>query len=80
MKRNGVCEQDETVEISVIVPGRIPMDLRLPLRGTARALQELFVALAQCSRAPEIEVTGASCCWTFSQDGTRVHLLVDREE
>ena len=72
-------EKTSKIEVSVTVPGRMPLEIRLPLSGSTKALEELFFALAQCARGEQIEVAGGSCCWTFSQNGaTTIHLLIDK--
>jgi hypothetical protein len=67
------------VEVALTVPGRIPLDIRLALNGSRKALEELFIMLAQCARSDEIEVTGGTRAWSFTQNGTTVHLVVDGE-
>ena len=77
MEEQIAVDKDQRIEVSLNVPGRIPLDIRLALKGSARALEELFIALARSSSQGEIGVAGGSCCWTFSRRGGTVHLLID---
>ena len=72
-----LAETTTRIEVKVTVPGRIPIEIRLPLKGTQRVLEELFLSLAQAGRSEEIEVSGGSCCWNFTEDGSVVHMLVE---
>ena len=49
----------------------------LVLRGSERAITDLLAQLAAAGRPMVLDVTGGTCCWTFSRGDTTVHMVVD---
>ena len=68
--------KDARVELS-LGSGTKSAKVDVVLRGSERAIAELLSQIGMAARPIVLEVTGGTCCWTFSRGDSTIHLVVD---